>query len=135
MRLILVLAFALARSLLAAPAPFALVRPIISDSDGGAALPKAYEYVPGETLFFSCRISGYRQTQDEKIHLSYSVEVFDPMGVALVEPFKNEIVEDVTPQDKEWMPKIQTEIAIPRAPRRSQRYTDGTELPVPALRG
>lgn len=109
----LLLALALAGSLIAAPAPLALVRPIISDSEGGAALPKGTDYVPGETLFFSCRISGYRQTQDEKIHLSYAVEVVDPTGIALVEPFKNEIVEEVTPQDKEWMPKIETEIAIP----------------------
>ncbi len=111
MRLFLILVLAI--SVLAAPAPLAVVRPIISDSEGGAALPKSADYIPGETLFFSCRISGYKKTVDEKIHLTYSVEVFDPAGVALVELFKNDITDEVGPQDKEWMPKIQTEIAIP----------------------
>jgi hypothetical protein len=104
---------ALASSLVAAPAPLAIVRPIISDSEGGAALPKSADYTPGETLFFSCRVAGYHKTTEEKIHLTYSVEVFDPAGVPLVEPFQNDITDEVTPQDKEWMPKIQTEIAIP----------------------
>ena len=108
-----ILLLTLASSLLAAPAPLALIRPIISDSEGGAAFPKGTSYIPGETLFFSCRISGYRPTTDEKIHLTYSVEVLDAAGVALVEPYKNDISDEVSPQDREWLPKIQTEIAIP----------------------
>lgn len=108
-----ILLLTLASSLLAAPAPLGIVRAILSDSEGGAALPKSFEYVPGETVFFSCRVAGYRQTAEEKIHLTYSVDVFDAAGVPLVEHVKDEIVNDVSPQDREWMPKIQTEIAIP----------------------
>jgi hypothetical protein len=107
-----ILLFALAVCVYAAP-PLEIVRPIISDSDGGAALPKSFEYRPGETLFFSCRIAGYQKTPEEKIHLAYSVQAFDPKGVPLVELFKNDVTEEVTPQDKEWMPKIQTEVPIP----------------------
>lgn len=106
-----ILLFAFASSLVAAP--LAVVRPIISDSEGGAALPASYEYRPGETLFFSCRVSGFQKTPDEKIHLGYSVQAFDPKGVPLVELFKNEVTEEVTPQDKEWMPKIATEVPLP----------------------
>jgi hypothetical protein len=105
--------FALVSSLAAAPAPLGIVRAIISDTEGGAALPKSYNYVPGETIFFSCRIAGYRQTQEEKVHLTYSVDVFDPAGVPLVEHFQSEIAAEVSPQDREWMPKIASEIAIP----------------------
>ncbi|HUI79294.1 MAG TPA: hypothetical protein VLY24_15315 [Bryobacteraceae bacterium] len=108
-----ILIFVFASSLLAAPAPLAVVRTILSDTEGGAALPKSYEYTPGETIFFSCRIAGFRQTAEEKIHLTYSVDVFDPAGVPLVEHVRGEIVEEVTPQDREWMPKIASEIAIP----------------------
>jgi len=109
MRPVLLLAFA---SCLMA-APLEIVRPIVSDSDGGAALPAAFEHLPGETMFFSCRVAGYQKTSDEKIHLAYSVEAFDSRGVALTELFQNEITDEVTPQDKEWMPKIQTEVPIP----------------------
>jgi hypothetical protein len=100
-----------ASSLIAAP--LQVVRPILSDSDGGAALPSSFEYRPGETLFFSCRIANYQKTSEEKIHLAYSVQAFDPKGVPLVEIFKNNITTDVAPQDKEWMPRIATEIAVP----------------------
>jgi hypothetical protein len=90
-----------------------VVRPIIAQSDGGVAAPAGFEHVAGETLFFSCRISGYAKTPEEKVHVAYSVQAFDPKGVALTEIYKNEMVTDVAPQDKEWMPKIATEIQIP----------------------
>jgi len=41
------------------------------------------------------------------------VQAFDPAGVPLTEIYKNELVTDVTPQDKEWMPKIATEVQVP----------------------
>jgi hypothetical protein len=109
MRLALVIVFASALG----AAPLQIVRPILSDTEGGAALPTGFEYRPGETLFFSCRIANYQKTPEEKIHLAYSVQAFDPKGVPLVELFKNDITTEVSPQDKEWMPRIATEIAIP----------------------
>jgi hypothetical protein len=90
-----------------------VVRPIIAQSDGGAPVPKGYEHVAGETLFFSCRVSGYAKTPEEKVHLTYSVQPFDPKGMPLTEIYKNEMITDVTPQDKAWTPKIATEIQIP----------------------
>jgi len=109
MRPILLLAFAVPL----AAAPLEIVRPVISDSDGGAVLPASFEHVPGETLFYFCRVGGFQKTADEKIHLGYTVEAADPKGVPIMEPFHQEIVDEVTPQDKEWMPKIQTEIMVP----------------------
>jgi hypothetical protein len=90
-----------------------VVRPIVAQSDGGVASPPGFEHVSGETLFFSCRVAGYAKTPEEKVHVAYSVQAFDPKGVPLTEIYKNEMVTDVTPQDKEWMPKIATEIQIP----------------------
>jgi hypothetical protein len=90
-----------------------VVRPIVAQSDGGVPLPASFAHVAGETLFFSCRISGYSKTAEEKVHVTYSVEAFDPKGVPLTEVYKNEMITDVVPQDKEWMPKIATEIQIP----------------------
>ena len=76
-------------------------------------MPPGFEHVAGETLFFSCRIAGYAKTPEEKVHVAYSVQAFDPKGVPLTEIYKNELVTDVTPQDKEWMPKIATEVQVP----------------------
>jgi hypothetical protein len=90
-----------------------VVRPIIAQSDGGIPVPAGYSHVAGETLFFSCRIAGYAKTPEEKVHVTYSVQAFDPKGMPLTEIYKNEMITDVTPQDKEWTPKIATEIQIP----------------------
>jgi len=96
----------------AAPA-LQIVKPIISQMEGGAPDPPGFTHVPGETLYFSCRVAGFQQTSEEKIHLSFSVQAFDPQGVALTELYKNEVVEEVSPKDKEWQPKIETELQIP----------------------
>jgi hypothetical protein len=98
--------------LVAAPA-LQIVKPIISQMDGGTPDPPGFEHVPGEVLFFSCRIAGYTKGPEDKVHLAYSVQPFDPKGVALSELYKNELTDEVSPQDKEWQPKIATEIAIP----------------------
>ena len=111
MRPILLVAF-LPAFLAAAPV-FEIVRPVIAQSEGGAPLPAAFEHVPGETLFFTCRVVGYSKSPEDKIHVAYSVEAFDPKGVPIVEPYKNDLITDVAPQDKEWMPKIETEVQIP----------------------
>jgi hypothetical protein len=81
--------------------------------EGGTPDNPGFEHVPGETLYFSCRIDGYFKSPEAKIHLTYSVQAFDPKGVPLTELYKNEIVEEVSPQDKGWQPKIETEVAIP----------------------
>jgi hypothetical protein len=90
-----------------------VVRPTVAQSDGGIPVPAGYAHVAGETLFFSCRIAGYAKTPEEKVHVTYSVQAFDPKGAPLTEIYKNEMITDVAPQDKEWMPKIATEIQIP----------------------
>jgi hypothetical protein len=90
-----------------------IVKPMIAQSEGGSPDPPGFEHIPGETLFFTCRIAGYAKTPEEKIHLTYSVQAFDPKGVPLTEIYKNELVDEVSPQDKEWMPKIVTEVSIP----------------------
>jgi hypothetical protein len=94
-------------------AGLAVVRPIVAQSDGGVNVPPGFQHVPGETLFFSCRVAGFAKTPEEKVHVTYSVQAFDPKDVPLTELYRNELLTDVTPQDKEWMPKIATEVQIP----------------------
>ena len=74
-------------------------------------IPANFIHVAGETLFFTCRVANFAKSPDEKIHLTYSVEAFDPQGVALNEIYKHEVSDEVTPQDREWQPKIETEAA------------------------
>src|SRR6202171_311203 len=96
MRPILILTFAAVLPSTSLAAPLELVRPAVSDVEGGASLPASFEHRAGETMFFSCRIAGFQKASDEKIHLTYSVEAFDSKGVSLVELFKNDRSEEHT---------------------------------------
>ncbi|SPE40701.1 conserved exported hypothetical protein [Candidatus Sulfopaludibacter sp. SbA3] len=111
MRSLVALAFL--PSLLCGATPLQIVQPIVSQSEGGVADAPGTTHIPGEILFFTCRIANYAKTPEEKIHLAYSVQPFDPKGVPLAEIYKNEMTDEVSPQDKEWMPRIATEVAIP----------------------
>ncbi|MGA1997537.1 MAG: hypothetical protein ABSH45_17330 [Bryobacteraceae bacterium] len=96
-----------------AAAPLAIVQPAISIMEAGTPdLPGAV-HVPGETVYFSCRILNYTKNPDDKVRLAYSVQAFDPAGVPLAEPSHNGIEAEVSFQDKNWRPRIETEVVIP----------------------
>ncbi|HEY1221663.1 MAG: hypothetical protein ABSE42_21650 [Bryobacteraceae bacterium] len=97
----------------AATEPLAVVQPVISQMEEGAASPAGFYYTPGEILFFTCRVAHYAKTADLKVQIGYSVEAFDPKGVQITETYKNEFKDEVTVEDKDWMPKIQTQVMIP----------------------
>ncbi len=97
----------------ASAAELQVVRVAISDSDGGPPNAPTASYRPGDSLYFNCRIAGYSKDKDEQVRLAYSVQAVDPRGVALSEAMKNSIKAEVAPQDKEWLPKIDTSIALP----------------------
>jgi hypothetical protein len=96
----------------AAPA-LQIVKPVLSQVEGGVPDPPGFEHTPGEIVWFSCRIAGYTKSEDEKVHLRFSVQAFDPQGIPLDEIYTNEITAEVSPQDKEWQPKIATSLALP----------------------
>jgi hypothetical protein len=99
--------------LLAAAPGLEIVRPVVSDTDGGPGNPASFDYRPGQIIFFSCRVAGFAKTPEDRVNLSYTVQAFDPRGVPLADIYKNTLTAEVTPQDKEWLPKIETEIAVP----------------------
>jgi hypothetical protein len=111
MRSILLLAF-LPLSLMAA-APFGVVKPVIAQSDGGDAVPADFPHTAGETMFFMCHIAGFTKSANEQIDLTYTVQAFDPKGVAVAEIYKGEAKEEVGPQDKDWLPQLETQIVLP----------------------
>jgi hypothetical protein len=103
----------LAGSLWGAAVPLAVVRPTVSDRDGGAAVPNSFVHDPGETMFFSFQVDGFTASSVERVHLSYKLDAFDPHGVRLMEPVAAEIEETLAPEDKNWKPTVRQEIVIP----------------------
>jgi hypothetical protein len=107
------LVFALLPALLSAAPALEIVRPIVSQMDGGAPTPAGFEHAAGETIWVQCRVSGFGRSPEQQMHIKYSVQAFDPKGVPLDTVFENEMKAEVAPQDKEWLPKIATSVAIP----------------------
>ena len=91
------LLLALLPALLSAAPALQIIRPIIAQMDGGAPDPPGFEHVAGETLFFSAASPATPRSEDEKVHLEYSVQAFDPKGVPLDEIYKNELKAEVSP--------------------------------------
>jgi hypothetical protein len=89
-----------------------IVNASMRQMEDGAPLPPGFTHTPGEILFFSFLVSGY-QAAGDKIHLSYEIDALDPKGVRLTEPIKGPVEATLAPQDKDWKPKVHTEIALP----------------------
>ena len=103
----------------AAPAEkkLAVVRPLLSQIEDGAPVSSGFEFLPGETIHFSCQVEGYQKLEDkseiETILLTYQVEARDSRGV-LVQPVQDgKEGGTVTAEDKNWMPKIRESIVVP----------------------
>ena len=104
---------------LAAPAEkkLAIVRTLLSQTEDGAPVSSGFEFLPGETIHFSCQVEGYKKLEDksevEKMLLTYQVEARDSRGVLLQAVQEGKEGGTVTSEDKNWMPKIRESIVIP----------------------
>lgn len=93
--------------------PLSIVNPVFQDSDGGSPLPAGFIHIPGETMFFTFQVDGFKASSAEKIRLNYKIDAVDPHGVRIVEPVESLIEETLAPEDKNWKPTVRQEIVIP----------------------
>lgn len=100
----------------AAPAPFAIVQPILAQFDGGPSVPAGFAFASGESIFLSFDIAGFKPSGDEdlKINLSWQCQAFDADGVALAAQQKGDIKADLAPEDKKWRPRVRVEFVMPQ---------------------
>jgi hypothetical protein len=98
-------------------AAVAIERAALHQFEDGPVLPPSHVFIPGETVFFSCRLSGYQMatTGDEQrsVKLAWQIQVSDPAGVAVELPSAGRIEEPVLPQDKNWLPKLLDNFVVP----------------------
>ena len=97
----------------AAPKPFKIVEAGIHQTEDGPLAPAGTTFVPGEVIFFSCRLDGYEVSPEKKVAIRYEFTAVDPGGVPVVEPASGKIEVELSPQDKEWKPKIRQTALIP----------------------
>ena len=71
----------------AAPSPLSILKPVISDMEDGPAVPPSFTFVPGQLIFLSYEVAGFK--------------VSDELDTTLAE------------EDKNWKPKMRQQIMIP----------------------
>jgi hypothetical protein len=98
-------------------AALSVERMALHQFEDGPVLAPNHVFLPGETVFFSCRLTGYQvaTTGDEQrsVKLSWTLQVTDPSGVPLVSETSGEIAEPISRQDKNWYPKFLQHFNIP----------------------
>ena len=85
--------------------------------EDGPILPATHVFLPGEPIFFSCRLQGF-QTEAAKdelksVRLTWKVEVSDPAGAALTAGARGKITDQVSTMDKNWFPKFLHNFIVP----------------------
>ncbi|HUJ21043.1 MAG TPA: hypothetical protein VLX58_05935 [Bryobacteraceae bacterium] len=97
----------------AATTPLTILKPGISDIEGGPSVPPTFTFVPGQFLFLSFEIAGYKVSPEQKIHLSYKVDALDPKGVPLLETIVSVVDATLADEDKNWHPRVHQQILLP----------------------
>jgi len=104
---------------IAADKPLAIVRPVFARSEDGPPEASDEDFVPGETIHFSCQAEGYRKVDKpndygkQDVSLKFQIEVRDKSGAMLKPVEEGKIETTVTPEDKDWKPKLRDTIVVP----------------------
>ena len=75
----------------AAPKPFKIIEAGIHEGEDGPLPPARATFVPGEVIFFSCRIDGYQVSSAKKVALQFTFSAVDPAGVPVIEPMTGKV--------------------------------------------
>lgn len=103
-------------SSLTAQAKLAVASMNLHQYEDGPVLAASYEFLPGETAWFSCRMSGFKiETKDEDrvVKLVWDLAVTDPAGVLIEKSRSGRIEDQLQPEDKNWQPKFLASFQIP----------------------
>jgi hypothetical protein len=94
----------------------AIERIALHQIEDGPVLANTYEFIPGETAYFSCRLTGYqtaKKDDDQIVKISWEMRTLDPSGVPIEKDKSGRIDDTFLPQDKNWLPKFSTNFTVP----------------------
>lgn len=85
--------------------------------EDGPILDPSHAFLPGETVYASCRLTGYQVAgdTDEKrsVKLLWEAHAADAAGVAVAKSASGAIEQQVFKQDKDWRPKFLYQFVVP----------------------
>jgi hypothetical protein len=99
-----------------AQSKLAIENPALHQFEDGPELAPGYQFVPGETLYLSCRLTGYqilKKDEAQSVKLTWHMRAVDPSGVPIVKEESRVLEESVSAQDKNWRPKFPASLVIP----------------------
>jgi hypothetical protein len=106
-------------SAFAADKALAIAHAVFARSEDGPPEASDENFVPGESLYFSCQVEGYRKSDKpddygkQNVSLKFQIEVRDQAG-ALLQPIQEGKIETtVTQEDKDWKPRFRDTIVVP----------------------
>jgi len=88
---------------------------VIAQSEDGTRIPSGTVFIAGETIFLSARMNGFATQGEDRpeLRLTWEADALDPEGIPIIERKRASIIAVITPQDKDWLPKLRHEILIP----------------------
>jgi hypothetical protein len=90
-----------------------VARPVLHlKQEDGPAIPASYEYYSGELLYLSFRFSGYKLVKDT-VDLRWQMIAVDPDGLLLAPPANGAVREELSANDKDWLPKAAYTLPLP----------------------
>jgi hypothetical protein len=96
-----------------------VVRAVVSQSEDGPAIgnggngANGLAFQPGDLAFFSFQVENYKTGTTGKVQLTGHIEVFDSRGTPIVPRDEEVIGTTVSQEDKDWKPKLRSQIQIP----------------------
>ena len=90
----------------------------VEASEDAPFVTEDYHFLPGDYIYFTFQVAGFAvksQERDEihRISLSYEITPRDANGVALTPAASDKIEAELSPEDKNWLPKRRVSFLIP----------------------
>jgi hypothetical protein len=97
----------------AAPKPaLSITHAAVRRFEDGPPVYKPDEFTAGETVYFSLLVEGFSK-KDDKVDVRFEAQPKDPDSVALTPPVTNENSSTLSPEDKDWVPKLRGSFPLP----------------------
>ena len=96
----------------------AVVQAGVQQSEDAPFVPADYAFLPGDFVYFTFQLAGFatqsfNRNEGHKISLKYELTPEDSTGVPLAEPISDSIQDELSSQDKNWMPKRRASFLLP----------------------
>ena len=96
-----------------AAGPLRIIHIGIHQIEDGPAVGDRVKFVPGETVYVSFDVENYAQTKEQSVAISWVVDASDPKGIPIIPPAPGKKEANLTPEDKNWMPRVRQSLVVP----------------------